>query len=35
MTGHVPTYVVSLVGKYPCFAMLALAVDLVWDLPGS
>ena len=27
---HVPAYVVALVGKYLCFAMLALAVDLVW-----
>ena len=32
---HVPTYVmVSLVGKYLCFAMLALAVDLVWGYVG-
>jgi urea transport system permease protein len=31
---HVPTYVVSLVGKYLCFAMLALAVDLVWGFGG-
>ena len=31
---HVPTYVVSLVGKYLCFAILALAVDLVWGFGG-
>jgi urea transport system permease protein len=31
---HVSTYVVSLAGKYLCFAMLALAVDLVWGFAG-
>jgi urea transport system permease protein len=31
---HVPTYIVSLIGKYLCFAMLALAVDLVWGFAG-
>ena len=31
---HVSIYVVSLVGKYLCFAMLALAVDLVWGFAG-
>jgi urea transport system permease protein len=31
---HVPTYVISLAGKYLCFAMLALAVDLVWGFAG-
>jgi urea transport system permease protein len=31
---HVPTYVVALAGKYLCFAMLALAVDLVWGFGG-
>jgi urea transport system permease protein len=31
---HVPIYVVSLVGKYLCYAMLALAVDLVWGFVG-
>jgi urea transport system permease protein len=31
---HVPTYMVSLVGKYLCYAMLALAVDLVWGFAG-
>jgi urea transport system permease protein len=32
--GHVPTYVLALAGKYLCFAMLALAVDLVWGFAG-
>ena len=31
---HVPTYAVSLFGKYLSFAMLALAVDLVWGFAG-
>ena len=31
---HVPTYVIALSGKYLCFAMLALAVDLVWGFAG-
>jgi len=31
---HVPTYVVSLAGKYLCYAMLAVAVDLVWGFAG-
>ena len=31
---HVPTYGVSLAGKYLCFAILALAVDLVWGFAG-
>jgi urea transport system permease protein len=31
---HVPTYVISLIGKYLCFAMLALALDLVWGFAG-
>ena len=31
---HVPTYIMSLLGKYLCFAMLALAVDLVWGYCG-
>ena len=33
-TLHVPTYAISLVGKYLCFAMLALALDLVWGFGG-
>jgi urea transport system permease protein len=31
---HVPPYVVSLAGKYLCYAILALAVDLVWGFAG-
>ncbi len=31
---HVPTYAVSLTGKYLCFAMLALSLDLVWGYCG-
>ena len=31
---HVPTYMVSLLGKYLCFAILALALDLVWGFAG-
>jgi urea transport system permease protein len=31
---HVPTYVVSLAGKYLCYAILAVAVDLVWGFAG-
>ncbi|SFV30287.1 urea transport system permease protein [Devosia crocina] len=32
--GHVPTYMVSLFGKYLSYAMLALALDLVWGYCG-
>jgi urea transport system permease protein len=31
---HIPTYVVSLMGKYLCYAILALALDLVWGYCG-
>lgn len=31
---HVPTYVMALVGKYLCYALLALSVDLVWGYAG-
>ena len=31
---HVPGFVISLVGKYLCYAILALAVDLVWGYAG-
>ena len=31
---HLPTYVVALIGKYVCFAILALALDLVWGYCG-
>jgi len=31
---HVSGYVVSLLGKYLCYALLALSVDLVWGYAG-
>ncbi len=31
---HVPSYVVGLLGKYLAFALLALAVDLIWGFAG-
>jgi urea transport system permease protein len=31
---HLSTYVLMLVGKYMCYAMLALAVDLIWGYGG-
>src|SRR5215218_7142133 len=31
---YLPTYMVSLLGKYLCFAILALSVDLVWGYCG-
>jgi urea transport system permease protein len=31
---HVPDYAVSLIGKYLCYALLALSVDLVWGFCG-
>lgn len=31
---YVPTYVVSLLGKYLCYALLALSIDLVWGYCG-
>jgi urea transport system permease protein len=31
---HLSAYSVSLLGKYLCFALLALAVDLVWGILG-
>ncbi|MGB0086912.1 MAG: urea ABC transporter permease subunit UrtC [Rhodomicrobiaceae bacterium] len=31
---YVPTFIVSLLGKYLCYAMLAVAVDLVWGYCG-
>ncbi len=31
---HVPTYMVSLLGKYLCYALLALSVDLIWGFCG-
>jgi urea transport system permease protein len=31
---HVPTYIVALLGKYLCYALLALSLDLVWGYCG-
>jgi urea transport system permease protein len=31
---HVPTYVMALCGKYLCYALLALSIDLVWGYCG-
>jgi urea transport system permease protein len=31
---HVPTYLVSLFGKYGCYALLALSIDLIWGFCG-
>ena len=31
---HVPTYLMTLLGKYLCYALLAVAVDLVWGYCG-
>ncbi|MDG4875508.1 urea ABC transporter permease subunit UrtC [Mesorhizobium sp. WSM4935] len=31
---YIPTYIVALVGKYLCYALLALALDLVWGYCG-
>jgi len=31
---HVPTYLVALFGKYACYAILALAIDLIWGYCG-
>ncbi len=31
---HLSTYVLTLIGKYLCYMMLALAVDLIWGYAG-
>ncbi len=31
---HLPTYVVALFGKYVCYAILALSIDLIWGYCG-
>jgi urea transport system permease protein len=31
---HVSTYLVSLFGKYACYALLALSIDLIWGYAG-
>ncbi len=33
-TGALPDYAVSLIGKYLCFALLAIALDLLWGYCG-
>ena len=32
---HVPTYLVALFGKYVCYALLALSIDLIWGYAAS
>src|SRR6218665_4045410 len=31
---HISTYTVTLLGKYLCYALLALAVDIIWGYCG-
>ena len=31
---HVSTYLVALFGKYICYALLALSIDLIWGYAG-
>lgn len=31
---HIPTYTVTLLGKYLCYALLAVAIDLIWGYLG-
>ena len=31
---YVPTYLVALFGKYVCYALLALSIDLIWGYLG-
>jgi urea transport system permease protein len=31
---HLPTYLVALFGKYACYALLALSIDLIWGYCG-
>ena len=31
---HVPSYMVSLIGKFMCYALAALALDMVWGYAG-
>jgi len=33
-TLHIPTYLVALFGKYACYALLALSIDLIWGFCG-
>ena len=32
--GHVPDYLMPLLGKYLCYALLAVSVDLIWGYAG-
>ncbi len=32
--GHVPSHIVALLGKYLCYALLAVSLDLVWGYAG-
>ncbi len=32
--GHIPDYLIPLLGKYICYAILALSLDLVWGYAG-
>ena len=31
---HIPDYTVALIGKIMCYAMVALAMDLIWGYTG-
>jgi urea transport system permease protein len=31
---HIPTYLMALFGKYACYALLALSIDLIWGFCG-
>ena len=31
---QIPTYLMSLFGKYVCYAILALSIDLIWGYCG-
>jgi urea transport system permease protein len=31
---HIPTYLITLFGKYLCYALLALSIDLIWGYCG-
>ena len=31
---YVPDYAISLLGKYLCYALVALAMDLIWGYTG-
>ncbi|BAT58828.1 leucine/isoleucine/valine transporter permease subunit [Variibacter gotjawalensis] len=31
---HIPSYAVALLGKYLCYALLALSIDLIWGYAG-